>query len=176
LIAMRTLFTIDCKDYDPNLPRLARPSVRAILLRGDTVAMVYSRRHRYYKFPGGGIEPGESQLAALLREVREESGLTVLPDSVKEYGCVLRMLLSNDRQHIFTQQNYYYLCDAEPTAGRQSLDAYEAAEGYTLRWVHPLDAIEANLAATVKPFEQSMLEREAHVLAQLLEEGYFADL
>ena len=173
---MRELFRMDRQNYNPDGKVYTRPSSRAIIVKDGKVLLNYIAKHECYEFPGGGIEPGESQLAALLREVREESGLTVLPDSVKEYGCVLRMLLSNDRQHIFTQQNYYYLCDAEPTAGRQSLDAYEAAEGYTLRWVHPLDAIEANLAATVKPFEQSMLEREAHVLAQLLEEGYFADL
>ncbi len=36
---MRQLFTIDLNHYDPSLPRVYRPSVRAIIRRGDLLAM-----------------------------------------------------------------------------------------------------------------------------------------
>ena len=36
---MRQLFTIDLNNYDPSLPRVYRPSVRAIIQRGDLLAM-----------------------------------------------------------------------------------------------------------------------------------------
>lgn len=76
---MRLLFEMDRKDYDPSGSRFERPSVRGIIVRDGKVAMVHSKKFDYYKFPGGGIEPGEEQEATLIREVKEESGLVVIP-------------------------------------------------------------------------------------------------
>ena len=72
---MRTLFVMDLKDYDPNGKVLIRPSARALIIRHGKIAMIHSQRYGYYKFPGGGIEKGESAPDALIREVREEAGL-----------------------------------------------------------------------------------------------------
>ena len=66
---MRLLFEIDTKDYDPNGKAFVRPSVRGIIIRDGRIAMVHSLKYDYYKFPGGGIESGESPEQALLREV-----------------------------------------------------------------------------------------------------------
>ena len=38
--------------------------------------------------PGGRLEPGESALEATVREVREESGLTVAPEDLHEAGRI----------------------------------------------------------------------------------------
>ena len=37
---------------------------------------------RWWELPGGGVEPGEDEVAATVREVREETGLAVEPDAV----------------------------------------------------------------------------------------------
>jgi 8-oxo-dGTP diphosphatase len=55
------------------------PRARAILIRDDEVALIQRDRdgRRYYVFPGGGIETGETPQSAVVREVREELGLIV---------------------------------------------------------------------------------------------------
>ena len=72
---MRHLFTIDLHNYDPNGTVEVRPSVRGIVIRGGKVLMVHSLKYDYYKFPGGGMEPGENRTEALCREVLEEIGI-----------------------------------------------------------------------------------------------------
>lgn len=102
---MRNLFTIDTHDYDPNGKACIRPSVRGIIIQGGKILMVHSIKYDYYKFPGGGIEPGETLEAALCREVAEESGMAVLPESVREYGLVHR-IQKGEREDVFIQDNY----------------------------------------------------------------------
>jgi len=168
---MRLLFEMDAKNYDPNGTAFSRPSVRGIILRGGTVAMVHSLKYDYYKFPGGGMEPGEDHLAALIRETREEAGLTVVPASVRPYGYVHRVE-RGDREDCFIQDNFYYLCDVERKISDQKLDNYEAEERFTLKFVLPETAIAVNRTVPRGPKEQTMLEREARVLELLMEEGY----
>ena len=168
---MRLLFEMDTKDYDPNGRVFVRPSARGIILRNGKVAMVHSLKYDYFKFPGGGIEPGETPVAALCREVTEESGLRVLPDSIREYGLVHRVQKSDQEDvEIFVQDNYYYLCEVQPEAEPQKLDDYEAEERFTLEFVDPDKAIRTNREKDHGPKDQLMLEREARVL-ELLKAG-----
>ncbi len=81
---MRILFDMDKKDYNPDGKKFVRPSVRGIIIKNGKIAMVHSIKYNYYKFPGGGIEDNESKIETLIREVREESGLIVKADTIKE--------------------------------------------------------------------------------------------
>lgn len=46
---------------------------------------------------------------ALIREVREETGLIVIPDSIDEFGSVVRRQKSNKSPNtIFEQENFYF--------------------------------------------------------------------
>ena len=111
---MRLLFQIDTKDYDRNGRAFIRHSARCIHIKNGLVAMVHSLKYDYYKFPGGGIEKNESNEHAMIRETREEAGLIVIPESVREYGYVHRIQKSEyDDTDYFVQDNYYYLCDVE---------------------------------------------------------------
>ena len=82
---MRLLFEIDYKNYKENGIVGKRPSARAIIIKDNKIAMVYSKKYNYYKFPGGGIKSNEANEDALIREVKEEIGLEVIKDSIKEY-------------------------------------------------------------------------------------------
>jgi 8-oxo-dGTP pyrophosphatase MutT (NUDIX family) len=171
---MRLLFEMDTMDYKAGGKEFVRPSARGIIIRGGRVAMVYSKMYDYYKFPGGGIEDGEDMTAALVREVREEAGLSVIRESVRELGLVHRVERTDHYDaDIFVQDNYYYLCEVEAAPVEQSLDDYEREEGFTLVYVEPRRAIEINRTHPHGPKSQNMLEREARVLEILLSEGYF---
>ena len=170
---MRLLCNIDLQDYAHCTRTYRRDSARGIILRLGKVAMIHSRRDGYYKFPGGGIEQAETPEAAMIREVREEAGLIVCPDSVQEYGCVHRIQCSpGNPEEIFIQDNFYYLCEIAEELG-QKLDDYEAEEGFTPEFVDPRHAIETNLYHDHSGKESPMFPREAGVLQWLIDEGYF---
>ena len=171
---MRLLFEIDTKDYDINGTAFIRHSARCINIKNGTVAMVHSLKYDYYKFPGGGIEKGESKEEAVIRETLEEAGLIVIPESVREFGYVHRIQKSEypDTDH-FIQDNFYYLCEVEDRIETQNLDDYESDEKFTLEYVKPDRAIFVNRNTDHGTKDQNMLEREARVLEILKEEGYF---
>ena len=88
---MRLLFEMDKKDYGKCTHAFVRNSARSIIIVNNKIAMIHSLKYDYYKFPGGGIESGEKPIDAMIRETREESGLVVKTETIKEYGYVHRI-------------------------------------------------------------------------------------
>ena len=169
---MRLLFQMDKKDYSSCTRSFTRDSARSIIIRNGKIAMIHSQKYDYYKFPGGGIENGEDPIEAMIRETLEEAGLTVIPETIREYGCVHRIQKSDyNPSECFIQDNYYYLCDAVDGLSPQNLDDYEKQESYQLEYIEPALAIEKNRRVKESPYNPMMFEREARVLEMLLSEG-----
>ena len=169
---MRCLFEIDLKDYEGCTKVFRRPSARAVILKGDKIALVYATEEKYYKFPGGGIHEDEDKKEALIREVREETGLNVIPESIREYGSVLRKQKSEKADNtVFEQENYYYLCETEGTQGAQDLDEYEKDAGFMLVYADIDEAIKTNsLFTSDSKADEIMIDRERRVLEMIKEE------
>ena len=170
---MRKLFTIDLKDYNPNGGKFYRPSVRGIIFDNDgNVAMIYSRKYHFYKFPGGGIEGDETHLEALAREIKEETGMTLILNSAKEFGEVLKIQNGDEsgKDTIHIQQNFYYTCKVEDEVGSQELDDAEKALDFVLRFVPIEEAIAVNsVFKSDDAFKKQIAEREKRVLEILKE-------
>lgn len=75
-------FALQFGRTEPHKTYAERPSVYGICVRQDgKVAIVRIGAAAPYKYdlPGGGIESGEGEAEALVREFEEETGLTVWP-------------------------------------------------------------------------------------------------
>lgn len=163
---MNTLFEIDFKDYKETDAVFRRPSARAVIVKDNKIALVYSQKEKYYKFPGGGIHDDEDKEKALIREVREEAGMVVVPESIREFGSVFRrQKYDKQKDMIFEQENYYYFCDVEDSLVSQELDDYESDAGFVLKIVDFDEAIKANdeYRSDVL-FDEVMIKRELRVL------------
>ncbi|MFF0340799.1 NUDIX domain-containing protein [Kribbella sp. NPDC004875] len=127
----------------PGARTTERTAARGVLLRDDELLLLASR-HGDYKFPGGGVEPGESLADALVREFREECGYA---------GIVVGAELGTTREEtpaiepeydVFGMTSHYFSCTGGAPAGEPVLDAYEAELELTPTWVSLSDALAAN--------------------------------
>ena len=72
-----------------------RPGAYAVLIRGGSALLTFQHApESEYQLPGGGIDPGESPLAALHREVREETGWTI--GALRRLGIYRRFVFMPD--------------------------------------------------------------------------------
>jgi 8-oxo-dGTP pyrophosphatase MutT (NUDIX family) len=58
---------------------IVRPGVSAVILTREGLLLQRRSDNGLWGLPGGSVEPGESVVEALVREVREETGLEVEP-------------------------------------------------------------------------------------------------
>ena len=169
---MRTLFEIDTKDYKEGGTRRVRPSVRTIIIRDGKIAMLHVLRYDYYKFPGGGIEPGETHAQTAIRETLEEAGLIVKPETIREFGNYHLLRKDSKWADIMDQDNFYYFCEVEPGTVPQHLEPKEAADRLTLEFVDPRKALDVNLHSDHNGRLHSSVERPTRILQLLIDEGY----
>jgi len=144
-----------------------RTAVRAVILRGLDLLMVYSANVGDYKFPGGGVDEGESHEQALARELREECGASLL--SVDgELGAVIEYNFAKDKGFdVFKMTSHYYFCQAGDDFETQKLDDYERDLGFKPVWVDIEDAISNNRALLALPTSPDWLRREIFVLEHI---------
>ena len=171
---MPLLLFYDDKNYSPDWHLHERHAVRSIILRGRKAAMVRSTTKGFYQFPGGGIGPDETHQQALLRETREESGLIIIPDTIRSFGMVREIRASQFApETIFDHTSYYYLAQVEEQVCPQVLEDYEKDLGYVLEWVDAEQARRVNLElCRTHSYKSKFVLREAQILTLLLEQPH----
>ena len=146
---------------------IERTAVRAVVRRGRKLLMVYSTNIGDYKFPGGGVDVGETHTQTLYREVQEECGMR-LTTVGEEIGAVIEYNFASDEGFdLFKMTSHYYHCDVQDGFGLQKLDSYEQDLGFKPVWIDIDEAIQANRLLLNTPEQPEWLRREIFVLEYL---------
>ena len=143
-----------------------REAVRAIIMKGNRILLVHNNRGDY-KFPGGGVEAGETHVQAIQREVAEETGY--LHCKIREKFCVVieRNLDLYEEDTVFEMTSHYFFCEISGERVQQQLDDYEAEQEFTPVWVDIDEAIEQNEVELAKSSENRWIYRENAVLKEI---------
>lgn len=134
--------TIDLKNYNANGSVFRRTAARGIIERNGKYLIIHSK-YGDYKFPGGGKDEGETLVETLIREVQEETGYKVIPESISEY-VKANEKRKGDPDDMMIMESYYYLCQVEEEAGNRNLDDYEEEYDYQVVWMTLEEAIRGN--------------------------------
>lgn len=141
---MKLIKRFDDHTYDENWKTEKRIACRAIYYKNGKIAMVKSEKHQYYKFPGGGVEKGETKKEALIRETLEETGIVIKKRSIRPFGYTIEKRKSIFGDSIFLQYSYYYFVDIEDECKSPQLIDYEIEEQFHLVFIEPSIAIKEN--------------------------------
>lgn len=164
---------LDLKNYDKADTVYKRTAARAIIKRGKQYLLIYSK-YGDYKFPGGGVEKGESLIEAMIREVQEETGFQVLKETVSYFGKVLERRKGYP-EDVLEMDSHYFFCEVEENIGDRKLDEYEKEYDYQVIWLSLSEAITKNKQMAnfdVCPW----VIRETKVMETLLTTQYLSEL
>ena len=122
-------------------------AVGAIVLDKGTILLVKRDREPakgQWSLPGGRVETGETLREALLREVREETGVDVEVDGL--IGVAERIVRDDEGDVAFHYVILDYVCSPRTTAVKAGDDASEA------RWVPVGELADMHLTAGLVEF------------------------
>lgn len=141
----------------------SRTACRGVVLREGKLLLSHETSSGLWMIPGGGLEPGEEEMACCIREVAEETGFLIQPSDcalvIEEYVY--------DLKHI----NRYYFGQVTGRCERQ-LTEREAKAGMEPRWLSVEDAKAVFTSYTgAHAMMRSLYRREYTALRELFPEG-----
>lgn len=149
---MKKLRVLDAGNYTDDMPVLERIASRAVIVLDGKLALTISGKGEH-KLPGGTLEPGESPTDVLIREVREETGLVVKPETIVPIGEIdeFRLDVYNDRQKYHCLSLYYW-CEVNSEVLETCMTENEILKGYHPGWATPDEALIANRQRNAAPW------------------------
>lgn len=112
-----------------NIRYRLRRTARALIFRGDKIAILNAKNLNLHKLPGGGIEGNESISEGLKREILEETGCEV--GDIRELGMVIEY---RDKFEMI-QVSYVFVGDVKGDSKELVLTEKEKSEGFVLEWM-----------------------------------------
>jgi 8-oxo-dGTP diphosphatase len=122
--------------------------VGGVVINDRQELLVVCERHRrtkqpYYKLPGGALQPGEHLVDAVLREVQEETGVTVKFESL--------VCFRHWHGYRYGKSDIYFVARLSPLSQDVTMQAEEIEECF---WMPVADYFESDL---VSPFNKRIV-------------------
>lgn len=125
---------------------LKRQAARGIVLRDQSVLLLFTERYNDFSFPGGGLDPGESLTVGLQREMEEETGATNTR-VLSNFGY-----LEEVRPHgkggfdLLHMTSHFFLCEIDQELKPTRMESYEKSNGMRPLWMDLHTALKHNRA------------------------------
>lgn len=165
---MERLVLLDGENYTDDMSEIVRTAVRGIIFVNGKLLLIEDNKNEV-KLPGGGQEDGENDIETLIREVREETGCTVIPETVRPFGYIEEKRKSFNENMIWHHFSRLYFCDI--TDERSNTEYSENEKEYGMRFgLYTIDeAITKNRTMLDKVGELAWNQREYRTLLLIKE-------
>lgn len=140
-----------------------RTAVRGVIHYQNKLLMVRTNEGDY-KFPGGGMEEGETDKETLLREIKEETGYTDIHIGLLIGKAFEQNIDTEDPSQYFQMESRYYECWLMSDCRAESaMDGYEEKLGFAPEFVTVEEAYCSN---------RKLLDREQKKLRDFIQRSY----
>ncbi|MGJ8693340.1 MAG: NUDIX hydrolase [Thalassotalea sp.] len=142
-----------------------RLATRAIVLRGNDILMLYTKRYHDYSLPGGGVDENEPLTDAFIRELQEETGAQAIKN-IQAFGIYEEYRpWTRDGYQVMKMVSYCYTCEIALTLGDTQFEAHEINNGMMPVWMNIDQAIAHNLEIIANSDKKGLsVERETFLL------------
>jgi 8-oxo-dGTP pyrophosphatase MutT (NUDIX family) len=163
---------VSAADISPEseLTLIERHAARGIVINGEDILLLYTKRYHDYSLPGGGIDEGEDEIEGLIRELKEETGAQGIRNVTAfarydEY----RPWYKADAD-IIHMISHCYVCDIDDELGETALESHEVHNGMIPRWMNIYEAITHNEDVIANSDKKGLsIERETYMLKVIAE-------
>lgn len=167
---IKTMLHPDLPSTEGNV--LRRQATRGIILRGESILLLFTERYNDFSLPGGGVDSGEELVVALGRELEEETGARDV--QVKDYIGFIEEYRPHwkpayDLMHM---TSHYFVCDIAQDLAEVRMENYEVANGMRPLWVSVDEAYAHNRSVMARG-EKTMglsIQRETFMLEKISRE------
>ena len=150
---------------------IERHAARGIVIKGDSILLLYTKRYHDYSLPGGGIDEGEDEIAGLIRELNEETGAQGVRN-VKAFARYdeYRPWYKTDGD-IIHMISHCYVCEIDEVLGDTAYESHEVNNGMKPLWINIHEAIAHNEAVIANSDKKGLsIERETFMLKVIAKE------
>jgi 8-oxo-dGTP pyrophosphatase MutT (NUDIX family) len=163
--------TIHSDILDISAKSFIRKASRAIVLNGENILLLYTKRYHDYSLPGGGIDEGESNIAGLIRELKEETGAHNVKN-IKEFGLYEEFRPWHKTGFdIIHMESYCYICSIDDELLEPEFESHEIDNGMQPIWMNIFQAISHNEHTMANSEKKGLsIERETFLLKLIVSE------